>query len=187
MATVAATPGWFAHPFDSAAIFADRYQASVVDEQTSQHRQERAGQSLRFLTHDRDGKFPAGFDAVFASAGLAVVKTPPRTPNANAVAERVVRSIRAECLDPVLIVNQAHRRSVLAAMWRAPTTGGHITAGIRRRHYRSPRPRTCPVSATNVIRSEISRVCGVELRWFYCVVQCCAILRHRMRWRWGER
>jgi hypothetical protein len=53
----------------------------------------------QFLTRDGDGKFPAGFDAVFASEGPAVVKTPPRTPNANAVAERVARSISAACLD----------------------------------------------------------------------------------------
>jgi transposase InsO family protein len=73
------------------------------------------GQPLRYLICDRDGKFPASFDAVFASEGITIVKTPPQTPNANAVAERVVRSLRAECLDRLLIVNQPHLRSVLAS------------------------------------------------------------------------
>ncbi len=72
------------------------------------------GRAIRFLIRDRDGKFPASFNRVFASEGLAVVKTPPRTPNANAVAERAVRSLREECLDQLLIINQAHLRSVLA-------------------------------------------------------------------------
>ena len=82
--------------------------------QLSWHLQEAEGPTMRFLIRDRDGKFPARFDRVFAWEGRAVVKTPPRTPNANAVAERVVRSLRAECLGHLLIVNQAHLRSVLA-------------------------------------------------------------------------
>ncbi len=79
--------------------------------------QDAGGQPIRFLIRDRDGKFPTGFDTVFtvfAAEGITVVKVPPRTPNANAVAERAVRSLREECLDQLLIVNQAHLRSVLA-------------------------------------------------------------------------
>ena len=81
--------------------------------QLSWQLQEERARPLRFLIRDRDGKFPVSFDAVFASEGLTIVKTPPRTPNANAFAERVVRSLREECLDHLLIVNQAHLRSVL--------------------------------------------------------------------------
>ncbi len=82
--------------------------------QLSWHLQDVRGGPTRFLIRDRDGKFPESFDRVFFSEGLIVVEKPPRTPNANAVAERVVRSMREECLDRLLIVNQAHLRSVLA-------------------------------------------------------------------------
>ncbi len=70
--------------------------------------------AIKVLVHDRDGKFAAGFDTVFASEGIAVIRTPVRAPNANAVAERVVRSMREECLDHHLVLSQAHLRYVLA-------------------------------------------------------------------------
>ena len=68
----------------------------------------------RFLIHDRDAKFPPAFDTVFASEGIAIARTPYRAPNANAYAERWVRSARTECLDHLLNASEAHLRRVLA-------------------------------------------------------------------------
>ncbi|MFC1936719.1 integrase core domain-containing protein [Chloroflexota bacterium] len=69
--------------------------------------------SLRFLIHDNDRKFCQSFDAVFEAECFHIIHTPFQAPNANAYAERWVRTIREECLDHILILNAVHLRHVL--------------------------------------------------------------------------
>ena len=74
---------------------------------------ERAAES-RFLVRDRAGQFTASFDAALAGAGIEAVKIPPRSPRANAYAERFVLTARTEVTDRMLILGERHLRSVLA-------------------------------------------------------------------------
>src|SRR5882757_2479548 len=75
---------------------------------------ERAGR-VQLIVRDRDAKFVASVDTVFAADAVRVVKTPVRAPRANAYAEPWVRSVRAECLDWTLIWNRRHLERVLSA------------------------------------------------------------------------
>ena len=69
---------------------------------------------FRYLVRDRDTKFIAAFDAVFAAEGIQVLRTPVRAPRANAYAERWVGTVRRELLDRMLIFGGGQLRSVLA-------------------------------------------------------------------------
>ncbi len=75
-------------------------------------------QPLRFLIHDRDAKFSGGFDHVFQSEGITVIRTPVQAPNANAYAERWVGSVRRECLDRLLIFSRRQLEQVLRVYTR---------------------------------------------------------------------
>ncbi len=69
--------------------------------------------AFRFLIRDWDGKFTQEFDTVFQSEGAHIIETLFRAPNANAYAERWVRTVGEACLDHLLILNEPHLRRVL--------------------------------------------------------------------------
>lgn len=73
------------------------------------------GRSPRFLIHDEDTKFTGPFDEVLRSDAMRTVLTPIRAPNANAVCERWVGTLRAECLDWTLVLGRRHLNRILRA------------------------------------------------------------------------
>ena len=83
------------------------------------------GQPFRFVIHDRDSKFGHAFDEIFRTESIKVIRTPAEAPNANAYAERWVRTVRSDCLDRILILGRRHLEHVLR---------------IYRNHYNQHRP-----------------------------------------------
>ncbi len=68
---------------------------------------------FRFLIRDGAGQFTRSFDAVLAGSDIAAIRTPPRSPQVNAYAERWVRTLRHELLDRTIIWNEHQLRSLL--------------------------------------------------------------------------
>ena len=69
----------------------------------------------RFVIHDRDTIYSEGVDRTLEAMGLAVLKTPVRVPQANAYCERLIGTIRRECLDWVIPFGERHLRQILKA------------------------------------------------------------------------
>jgi putative transposase len=69
--------------------------------------------TYRFIIHDRAAIFSTGFDASLAHLGLEVIKTPMRSPKADARCERLIGTLRRECLDWIIPLNEQHLRRTL--------------------------------------------------------------------------
>jgi putative transposase len=135
--------GITAHPTGAWVTQAARNLLTDLDEHA--HR-------FRFLIRDRDAKFAATFDTVFAASGIHVLKTPPRAPKANAHAERWVRTVRTECLDWVLVWSRRHLEHILTDYVR---------------HYNTARPHrgidlNLPAAAAEPTPARIEQIRRVE-------------------------
>jgi hypothetical protein len=84
----------------------------------------------RYLIHDRDGIFAKNLDESIGRLGLKVLKTPFRSPMANAMCERSIGTIRRECLDWLIPMSEAHLRAILKD-WRTHYNGSrpHMALG----------------------------------------------------------
>jgi putative transposase len=119
---------------------------------------EDAGCTARYLIRDRDGKFPALFDAILADAGIKTVLSGVQMPRMNSIMERWIQSCRHELLDRTLIWNQAHLLRALNEYERhQPTTHTDPTGGSRTlgQYVR------CPSRSPNQTRSHGSTSVGV--------------------------
>ena len=86
-------------------------------------------QRQRFLIHDRDSIYSVAVDGALATMGLTVLKTPVRCPQANAFCERLIGTIRRECLDWLIVLNERHLRAVLQE-WVAHYNQGRPHASL---------------------------------------------------------
>jgi putative transposase len=117
---------------------------------------------FRFLVRDGAGQFTASFDTVLAGSGITSIRTPPRAPQANAYAERWVRTLRHELLDRTNHLERtpapSTARRVRRPLQQSPTAQGGTAARTqrpRRRHGDQPRPAD---SATHHLRRTHQRV-----------------------------
>jgi putative transposase len=132
---------------------------------------DRAG-GFRFLVRDRAGQFTASFDAVLAGAGIEAVKIPPRSPRANAYAERFVLTARTEVTDRMLNFSERHLRLVLAQYeahynGRRPQRSRQLRPPRARQPCRGPLPGADPAlvrpsAASSTSMSEPRRSPGQE-------------------------
>jgi putative transposase len=86
--------------------------------------------TYRFLLHDRDHIFSPPLDQCIRHLGLRVLKTPPQSPQVNALCERLIGTLRRECLDCVIPLTENHLRRIMQA-WVAHYNPGrpHMSLG----------------------------------------------------------
>jgi hypothetical protein len=133
---------------------------------------EPADEGIRLLIRDRDAKYSGTVDEVLRSGGIRVAKAPVRAPQANAIAERFVRTVRAECLDWLLILNRRHLEPVLRIFIdhdnvhrpHRPSSSSHRNLGSHRRQQPSARS---SAAAASVASSTSTTEMALEVRHDY--------------------
>jgi putative transposase len=113
---------------------------------------EDAGRRFRFLIRDRDTKFTASFDVVFRASRIEAIRTPVRSPKANAFAERFVRTVREDCLDHLIVVSRRHLAAVLSEYVR------HYNRARPHRGLRLDQPIPRPMTFTSedkIVRHDV--------------------------------
>jgi transposase InsO family protein len=109
------------------------------------------GRTPRYLVRDRDAVYGRDFVDRARRLGIGTVLTPARAPRANAIAERVVGTLRRECLDHLIILNEAHLRAILTEFVRYYNLERpHRALGLDTPIERI-RPATGPVRASPVL------------------------------------
>ncbi|PSL53244.1 integrase-like protein [Saccharothrix carnea] len=130
--------GTTAHPTAAWVTQAARNLAMDLDDE---------GRHARFLIRDRDGKYPALFNAVLTDAGIQVVLSGVRIPHMNAIMERWIHSCRRELLNRTLIRNQQHLPHALHDYERFYNTH-RPHQGIANARPLQPLPQPAPDQAT---------------------------------------
>ena len=116
--------------------------------------------SYRFLIHDRDSIFSTEVDGQLKGFGVKVLRTPVRAPKANAYCERLMGTIRRECLDYVIPLNEKHLRRILRE-WVA-----HYNQGRPHSSLGPGIPELCekPRRKPEVKRHELPAACRIRIK-----------------------
>ncbi|MBK6501536.1 MAG: transposase [Candidatus Microthrix sp.] len=114
---------------------------------------------FKFLIRDGAGQFTRSFDAVLAGSGITAIRTPPRSPQANAYAERWVRTLRHELLDRTIIWNERQLRQLLEEYVEhynsnRPSLGDSPTGTQRHRRCHPDRHRPTGPTSHNLRRTD---------------------------------
>ncbi len=103
--------------------------------------------------HGRDSRFTVHADALLGDAGSKVIRSPVRSPNLNAYAERRIRTVREECLDRIIVLNEDHLRWVLGEfIHHCNSRRPHRALGLR--------PSDGPVGCSSDGRADRRQVLG---------------------------
>ncbi len=133
--------------------------------------------AYRYLLHDRDSIFARQLDDSIGSLGLSVLKSPPRSPKANAICERVIGTIRRECLDWVVPLSEAHLRLILKE-WVAHYNRGRPHSMLGPGVPDPPRELVAVPKSESAIDSRPVRSSMPDRSWAACIT---SIFPHRHR------